>query len=86
MRLFRLGQPHHERPAVSVGCEKLDVSEFGEDYNEAFFATDGIERLRKWTLEHGGACPVLDENERITPCVSRPSKIVCVGLRPKVLF
>jgi 2,4-didehydro-3-deoxy-L-rhamnonate hydrolase len=80
MRLFRFGQPNHERPAVLVDRKKLDVSEFGEDYNEAFFATDGIGRLRKWTLEHGGACPVLDEHERIAPCVARPSKIVCVGL------
>lgn len=80
MRLFRFGQPNHERPAVLVDGKKLDVSEFGEDYNEAFFATDGIERLRRWMLAHGSTCPVLDENERIASCVQRPSKIVCVGL------
>jgi 2,4-didehydro-3-deoxy-L-rhamnonate hydrolase len=35
MKLFRFGQPDHEKPAVLVDGRRLDVSEFGEDYNEA---------------------------------------------------
>jgi 2,4-didehydro-3-deoxy-L-rhamnonate hydrolase len=80
MRLFRFGQPEHEKAGVFVDGRRLDVSEFGEDYNEAFFATDGMMRLRKWLLRHGIACPVVDKDERVAPCISRPSKIVCVGL------
>lgn len=80
MRLFRFGQPEHEKPGVLVDGRRLDVSAFGEDYNEAFFATDGVTRLRKWLLRHGIACPVVDKDERVAPCISRPSKIVCVGL------
>jgi 2-keto-4-pentenoate hydratase/2-oxohepta-3-ene-1,7-dioic acid hydratase in catechol pathway len=80
MKLFRFGQPDHERPGASVDGRRINVSEFGEDYNEAFFAEDGVERLRKWLAKHGTACPIVNQEERIAPCVSRPSKIVCVGL------
>jgi hypothetical protein len=80
MKLFRFGQPDHERPGVLVNGNQLRVTDFGEDYNEAFFATDGIERLRKWLVKHANACPFVDQEERIAPCISRPSKIVCVGL------
>lgn len=80
MKLFRFGQPGHEGPGVLVNGKRLDVSEFGEDYKEAFFAMDGVKRLREWLLEHGTACPLVKRDERIAPCVARPSKIVCVGL------
>ena len=80
MRLFRFGQPDHETPGVETDGKRLDVSQFGGDYNEEFFASDGVARLTKWLLQHGGACPVVGENERIAACVARPSKIVCVGL------
>ena len=53
MRLFRFGQPNREKPAVLIDGKRLNVSEFGEDYNEAFFATDGIERLRKMGVQEG---------------------------------
>lgn len=80
MRLFRFGQPSHEKPGVLVDGRRLNVSAFGEDYDEAFFASDGIGRLRGWLVEHGPTCSVIDKAERIAPCISRPSKIVCVGL------
>jgi 2-keto-4-pentenoate hydratase/2-oxohepta-3-ene-1,7-dioic acid hydratase in catechol pathway len=65
---------------VLVDGTRLNVAEFGEDYNEAFFATDGIERLRMWLLKGANTCPRVDEEERIAPCILRPSKIVCIGL------
>lgn len=80
IRLFRFGQPDHEKPGVLVDGKRLNASEFGEDYNEAFFATEGVARLREWLLKYGTACPLIGKNERIAPCVSRPSKIVCAGL------
>jgi 2,4-didehydro-3-deoxy-L-rhamnonate hydrolase len=80
MKLFRFGQPDQERPGVLVDDNRLSVTNFGEDYNEAFFATNGIERLRKWLVKHANACSLVDQEERIAPCISRPSKIVCIGL------
>jgi hypothetical protein len=51
MKLFRFGQPDHEKPAVLVDGRRLDVSEFGEDYNEPFFAADGVACLLPGTQE-----------------------------------
>lgn len=80
IKLFRFGQPGHERPGVLMSGNRLSITDFDEDYNEAFFETDGIERLRKWLVTHAQACPLVNKEERIAPCISRPSKIVCVGL------
>lgn len=80
IKLFRFGQPSHEQPGVLLNGRRLDVSAFGEDYNEAFFARDGVKRLNEWLVKHGTVSPVVDREERSAACVSRPSKIVCVGL------
>lgn len=61
-----------------------DASAFGEDYNEAFFASDGLRRLGQWYRENQRSLPRLREGEfRFGPCVARPSKIICVGLNYK---
>ena len=80
MKLFRFGQPENKEPGVLLNNKKLDVSAFGEDYNEAFFATDGINRLKKWLDENADQCKEVADNERFASCVARPSKIVCIGL------
>jgi 2-keto-4-pentenoate hydratase/2-oxohepta-3-ene-1,7-dioic acid hydratase in catechol pathway len=59
---------------------RLDVSGFGQDYDEKFFASRGIERLATWLSERRGDCPTFESSSRFGPCVCRPSKIVCVGL------
>ena len=87
MKLFRFGPPDHERPGVVLSSgEHIDVTHFGEDYDESFFATDGTTRLAHWLTSHAQNCPVVDTTvvdttgERFGPCVKRPSKIICVGL------
>lgn len=56
-----------------------DVSAHVDDYTPAFFAGDGLERLRAAVA--GGDLPEVDlAAERIGACVSRPSKVICVGL------
>jgi 2,4-didehydro-3-deoxy-L-rhamnonate hydrolase len=80
MKLFRFGKRGCEKPGVLTGESRLDISEFGEDYNEAFFGADGVARLRKWLVRNGAACQLVAKEERVAPCVVRPSKIVCVGL------
>lgn len=80
MRLVRFGEPGRERPGVADGRRRLDVGGFGEDWDEAFFASDGPRRLQEWLDAHETRCPVVDESERWGPCIPRPSKIVCIGL------
>lgn len=79
MKLIRFGPPGHERPGVQLpDGGRRDVSEFGADYDEAFFAGGGLARLAEW-LETGDTHPVGPE-ERLGPPIARPSKIVCIGL------
>jgi len=81
MKLFRFGPLGHEQPGVHTAeGQRLDVSAFGEDYNEAFFATDGLVRLAAWLRPHAAQCPEVPADARLGSCVARPSKIVCIGL------
>ncbi len=80
-RLFRFGNPGSEKPGVLLSSGKrLDVSGFKEDYNETFFATDGIVRLEQWLKDNAAKCPEVSADARIASCVTRPSKIVAIGL------
>jgi 2-keto-4-pentenoate hydratase/2-oxohepta-3-ene-1,7-dioic acid hydratase in catechol pathway len=65
---------------VHLEHRALDVSAFGEDYDERFFGSDGPRRLAGWLESQAGACPAVAADVRIGPPLARPSKIVCVGL------
>ena len=80
MKLIRLGEPDAEKPGVLFDDRRLDVSAFGEDYAENFFATNGLQRLATWLVDHTDNCPTVDESVRLGPPIARPSKIICVGL------
>jgi 2-keto-4-pentenoate hydratase/2-oxohepta-3-ene-1,7-dioic acid hydratase in catechol pathway len=81
VKIFRFGDAGHERPGLlAPDAGRVDVSAFGEDYGELFFASDGLQRLGRWYAEHAAECPSVGADERIGPPILRPSKIVCVGL------
>ncbi|HEY5218613.1 MAG TPA: fumarylacetoacetate hydrolase family protein, partial [Gemmatimonadaceae bacterium] len=81
MKLIRFGEPGHERPGVLwTDGRRLDVRGFGEDWNEAFFASDGPSRLESWLRAEHTRCPVVSDDVRLGPCVGRPSKLICIGL------
>jgi 2,4-didehydro-3-deoxy-L-rhamnonate hydrolase len=81
IKLFRFGTVENEKAAVEYpDGTRLDVSAFGEDYNEAFFAKDGITRLQVWLKTNAAKCPKVVSTERYGSCVARPSKIVAIGL------
>ncbi len=81
MKLLRFGEFENEKPALELSNGKrIDVSAFGEDFNETFFASDGLTRLAKWLETEVAACPEVPANARIGSCIARPSKIVCIGL------
>jgi 2,4-diketo-3-deoxy-L-fuconate hydrolase len=81
MKLIRFGEPGSERPGILMqDATRLDVSAFVPDYDEAFFATDGLSRLRLWLKDNAAAAPRVAPSVRLGPPVSRPSKIVCIGL------
>jgi len=81
MKLFRFGPEGAEKPGLIVdGAGRVDVSAFGEDYGESFFASDGPVRLARFFAEQPDRCPRVPADARIGPAIARPSKIVCVGL------
>ena len=81
MKLIRFGAEGQEKPGVQlINGTKIDVSNFGEDYDENFFGTGGIERLSNWLGNNESTCPVVNDDVRLGVPLTRPSKIVCVGL------
>jgi len=81
MKLIRFGEMGKEKPGIQVtNSKRIDVSHFGEDYTEDFFSTDGLNRLTQWLQTHEQECPVVSNEIRLGPPVSKPSKIVCIGL------
>ena len=81
MKLIRFGYRGHEAPGVVLpDGRRIDASSFGEDYGEAFFASDGLERMRRWLVREAARCPLVPDGVRLGPPIARPSKIVCIGL------
>ncbi|MFY7889194.1 MAG: fumarylacetoacetate hydrolase family protein [Spirosomataceae bacterium] len=80
MKLIRFGEVGKEKAGVIINDKRYDVSAFGEDFNEAFFETNGIERLGAWLADNSASLPEVSEDVRLGSCVARPSKIVCIGL------
>lgn len=81
MKLIRKGEPYEESPGIVLpDGREVDVSSFGEDYDEVFFETDGLIRLESWLRENHNDLPPFPENIRYGSPIGRPSKIVCIGL------
>src|SRR5688500_3569194 len=80
MKLIRFGEPGKEKPGVIINEKKYDVSEAIKEYDEEFFGTGGIGKLKAYITEnHDRLVPVADD-VRLGPPLARPSKIICVGL------
>jgi 2-keto-4-pentenoate hydratase/2-oxohepta-3-ene-1,7-dioic acid hydratase in catechol pathway len=81
MKLIRFGSIGNEKPGVQLSNgDRLDVSQWGSDYDEDFFGGSGIEDLKAWLEKHQNDCPKIDPDQRLGIPLVRPSKIVCVGL------
>ena len=81
MKLIRFGRNGQEKPGLELdNGSRIDVSAFGEDYNELFFGSDGANRLAEWLEHNESKCAQIGKNIRLGPPIARPSKIICVGL------
>ncbi|MBR7827518.1 fumarylacetoacetate hydrolase family protein [Actinospica sp. MGRD01-02] len=81
MKLLRVGAPGREIPAVRADDGRiLDISELTADVDGAFLAGDGVDRVRA-ALEAGTLPEIPNAGElRIGAPVTRPGKVVCIGL------
>src|SRR5687768_2881547 len=80
MKLIRYGEVNKEKTGVRIDHVNYDTSALGEDYDEYFFESGGLNRLQDYlNKEHNKLNPI-DTNVRLGSPVARPSKIVCIGL------
>ncbi len=81
MKLIRFGDSGNERPGVQLeNGQRVDVSGFGQDFDEHFFGSNGVEALKEWLSSNLGSCPIIKNEIRLGPPLCRPSKIICIGL------
>ncbi|MGX1930963.1 fumarylacetoacetate hydrolase family protein [Flagellimonas sp. 2504JD4-2] len=81
MKLIRFGLDGNEKPGVELeNGTRLDVSHFISDYDESFFENRKIGELAKWLVNNISNCPIIPKEIRLGAPLSRPSKIICVGL------
>ncbi len=82
MKLIRIGAAGAERPAALVGPDTyVDLSDVTPDFNEAFFGSGGIERVRpivEQRTTRGQTSRVGDQ--RLGAPIARPHQILCIGL------
>jgi 2,4-didehydro-3-deoxy-L-rhamnonate hydrolase len=79
MKLIRFGEPGNERPGIYMNEKRYDVSEWIKDYDESFFAADGIKQLGR-ILKEQTTLPEANTKARWATPIARPSKIICIGL------
>ncbi len=80
MKLIRFGELNKEKAGIAIGEKLYSTAAFGEDYNEHFFETNGLNRLQTFISENKSTLPELPAGVRLGSPVARPSKIVCIGL------
>jgi len=80
MKLIRFGAPGHEKPGIIINETRYDVSSLIADYDEQFFASGGLVRLQQLAGGSLDSLPIVDTAVRLGCPVSRPSKIICIGL------
>jgi 2,4-didehydro-3-deoxy-L-rhamnonate hydrolase len=80
MKLIRWRKGKNTFPGTILHGQYYDLTPFGEDYNEAFFESGGLERLRVFLEKNSGELKKLEQPLDLASPIARPSKIVCIGL------
>lgn len=83
MKLIRYGEPNREKIGVQLAGKNFDVSALGGDFNEAFFEENGLARLEEFVKANETTLVEVPAGTRLGSPISRPSKIVCIGLNYK---
>jgi 2,4-diketo-3-deoxy-L-fuconate hydrolase len=80
MKLIRWKKGGKTFPGIILDEHYYDASAFGEDYDEEFFESGGLSRLRAFLDKNRGDLIKLAEPVNLASPIARPSKIVCIGL------
>ncbi len=82
MKLIKFGLSGDEKPGVLMNDTRYDVSQHFNDYDEHFFANNGLEKLQE-LINTKTDLPIVPNDVRLGCPVARPSKIICIGLNYK---
>lgn len=79
---MRLGEVGAERPVARVDNEIfVELTDVVDDFDEAFFGSNGLERIAPIVAERAAAGQVSrSAGERIGAPIARPHQILCIGL------
>ena len=78
MKLLRHGEAGSERPGMLDAKGGVrDLAEMCRDFGPAFFAENGLDRLRGIDV---AGLPRVAEGTRLGPCVAQPGNFIAVGL------
>ncbi len=81
MRLIRFGPVGNEKPGIIDSNEsRRDLSAHFHDWDREFFAADGAAKFSEILRRDAMSLPVVPESERWAAPVSRPGKVICIGL------
>jgi len=80
--LMRIGAPGAEKPVARIDDETyVDLSDVVTDFDEAFFGSGGIDRVRPVVTDRAAAGRVSRfAGERVGAPLARPHQILCIGL------
>ncbi|MFL5910959.1 MAG: fumarylacetoacetate hydrolase family protein [Gaiellaceae bacterium] len=82
MYLMRIGAPGAEKPVARVDDQThVDLSDVVDDFDEAFFGSGGLDRIRPVVAGRVAAGQVSrSTGERVGAPIGRPHQILCIGL------
>ncbi|MBL7496361.1 fumarylacetoacetate hydrolase family protein [Frankia sp. CNm7] len=82
MYLMRIGAPGTEKPVARIDDETyVDLSDVVGDFDETFFGTGGLDRIRPVVAERAASGQVSRfAGERTGAPIARPHQILCIGL------
>ncbi len=80
MKLLRFGEFGQERPGILIDGIRKDLSNHFIDWNGAFFENNGLESIEEFLKDNKESLKEVPENVRWGSPVSRPWKVICIGL------
>ncbi|WP_435286398.1 fumarylacetoacetate hydrolase family protein [Streptomyces bacillaris] len=82
MYLMRIGTFGAERPVARLDDDTyVDLSDIVTDFDESFFGSGGLDRVRPVVAERAAAGQVSRfSGERVGAPIARPHQILCIGL------
>jgi 2,4-diketo-3-deoxy-L-fuconate hydrolase len=82
MHLMRIGPAGGEVPAARASDDSyVDLSDVVQDFDEGFFAAEGVERIRPIVEERIAAGQISElGDQRVGAPIARPHQILCIGL------